>query len=69
MSGSKNNKSKNKNNKIESNFETKWRTIEGFPNYLVSNKGNVYSEKNKIILKPNSTGEYNTVKLCNNGTF
>lgn len=32
-----------------------WKDIEGFPNYRVSNLGNVWSKKNNIILKSHKT--------------
>ena len=32
-----------------------WTDIEGYPNYLVSNLGNVWSKKTKRILKPYKT--------------
>lgn len=33
-------------------FLEEWRQIRGFPNYLVSNLGNVYSKRFKRVLKP-----------------
>lgn len=46
----------------------KWKTIEGYPDYQVSNMGRVKSLKygNERILKPNKTKYgYLQVKLCN----
>lgn len=50
-----------------------WKTIEDYPNYMVSNMGNVKSiakTKDGIILKPSTDGngrEYLKVKLYKNG--
>ena len=45
-----------------------WQDIEGFPNYRVSNLGNVWSKKNNIILKPHKTNRgYLTVGFWLNG--
>lgn len=52
---------------IRNNIEI-WKSVNGFPNYAVSSKGNVKNVVTKRILKPtlNSRG-YFTVDLCKNG--
>ena len=46
-----------------------WKTIEDFPNYEVSNLGNVRNKKRGILLKQTMgrEGRYLSVYLCNNG--
>ncbi len=46
-----------------------WKTIEGFPNYQVSDAGEIMSCKfgKKIILKPRIRSGYSCVVLCQNG--
>jgi len=45
-----------------------WKDIEEFPNYRVSNFGNVWSKKNNIVLKPYKTNRgYLTVGFWLNG--
>jgi len=48
--------------------ETKWKVVDGFPNYLISNKGEVYSRSSKKLLKKTiDRGGYYAVCLCTNG--
>lgn len=45
-----------------------WKDIEGFPNYQISNLGNVWSKKTNKILKPYKTNKgYLTVGFWLNG--
>ena len=45
-----------------------WKAIEGYPNYMVSNKGDVLNRKTKRILKPGwGDGGYHKVNLCEDG--
>lgn len=45
-----------------------WKTIDEYPNYMVSNMGNVINVKTNKILKPIFCGGgYSDVGLCNNG--
>ena len=46
----------------------KWKNVDGFDNYLVSNKGRVMNGKTGRILRPASDGHgYDKVVLCKNG--
>ena len=46
----------------------KWKVIEGYENYLVTNDGRVYSMKSRKYLKPSFVGNgYAKVVLCKNG--
>lgn len=46
-----------------------WKDIDGFPNYQVSNLGNIKNRKTNRLLKPKigRDGRYLSVYLCNNG--
>ena len=46
----------------------KFKQIENYPNYMVSNMGHIYSKTSGKILKPKTDRGYKRVKLCNNGT-
>jgi hypothetical protein len=51
-------------------MEEIWKTIEGFEDYLISDKGNVYSHKSNKILKPQMNGHgYHHVSLYKLGEF
>jgi uncharacterized protein YerC len=53
---------------MNNNYEI-YKAIPGYPNYEVSNQGNVKSLKYNIILKPQIIGSgYLMVDLCKNGT-
>lgn len=43
-----------------------WKTIEEFPNYAISNKGEVINKKTKRILKQSNVGGYLKVSLFDN---
>jgi len=44
-----------------------WKTIKGYPNYLISNEGRVFSYKSNKFLKPGKGSRgYLIVVLCNN---
>ena len=44
-----------------------WKTIDGYPNYMVSNKGEVMNTKTRRILKPsNDKDGYYKLDLCKN---
>lgn len=50
------------------NKNEQWRSIEGFDNYLVSNKGRIMNGKTGRILRPaDDGGGYDKVVLCKNG--
>lgn len=40
--------------------------IEDYPNYIICKTGQVYSKRLKRYMVPNSSTEYQSVKLCNN---
>lgn len=45
-----------------------WKTIDGYPNYMISNMGNVKNIKTGKMLKPVDAGYgYYQVSLCKNG--
>ena len=44
-----------------------WRTISGFPNYMISSCGRVMNITSFRILKPYLCGDYLSVCLCYNG--
>jgi len=45
-----------------------WRIIEDFPNYSVSNFGNIKNIKTNKLMKLNVKGGYNTISLINNNS-
>jgi hypothetical protein len=46
------------------NLNAEWKTINNFPNYLISNNGSVFSLKSKKILKTNiNNGGYKQIGL------
>lgn len=50
------------------NTNEQWRSIEGFENYLVSNKGRIMNGKTGRILRPRDNGHgYEIVWLCKDG--
>ena len=53
----------------EEYMEEKWWYINGFPNYMVSNCGRVWSEKTQRFLKPKRANKHGhlMVSLCNGG--
>lgn len=51
--------SKNNNKKIK----TVWRTIKEYANYMVSNKGDVYSKLTKKIMSKQKIGKYYRIKF------
>lgn len=51
-------------------MEEIWKDIKGYEGlYQVSNYGNVKSIKRCILLKQNTSSEYNQVRLCKNGIY
>lgn len=51
-------------------MEEKWRKIEGYNNYSISNLGQVRNDKTKKIRKTYINKEgYSTLNLCNNGVL
>lgn len=48
--------------------DEEWRNISGFPNYMISNFGNVWNAKYDRFLKPQDDGRgYKFVNLCRQG--
>jgi hypothetical protein len=47
--------------------EVDGQIINNFPNYMITPCGKVYSIRSKRYLIQNPSGDYNYVKLCNNG--
>ena len=55
---------------MEEDSEELWKIIEGYENYLISNKGKVWSLKRKRVLKPSISNDgYLCVKLCKNSKY
>lgn len=46
-----------------------WRKIDGYPNYSVSNFGQVRNDKTNKILIPNTCRPYKRIILCNKGVL
>lgn len=53
----------------DEHMHEKWWYIDGYPNYMISNHGRVWSSKTRRFLKPRPANEYGhlSVSLCANG--
>jgi hypothetical protein len=54
---------------VKNEDEIEGKSLEDYPNYLITKEGKIYSKKSKKYLKINTSKDYCSIKLCNDKKY